>query len=100
VGGREVLSGEVLSARSLLSSARSELQPLLAEVARALPVPVAVVSDGQHSIWQAVAAALPGVAHQLCQFHYLGEAARPLWEADRHAKKELKKVVRGVRSLE
>jgi len=98
---REVLSGEVLCARSLLSSARSELQPLIEQVARALPVPVvAVVSDGQHSVRQAVAAALPDVPHQLCQFHYLREAARPLWEADRHAKKELKKMVRGVRPLE
>ena len=98
---REVLSGEVLCARSLLSSARAELQPLLEQVAKALPVPVvAVLSDGQHSIRHAVAAALPGVPHQLCQFHYLREAARPLWEADRHAKKELKKLVRGVRPLE
>lgn len=98
---REVLSGEVLCARSLLSSAKSELQRLLAQVAQALPVPVAaVLSDGQHSIRLAVAAALPGVPHQLCQFHYLREAARPLWEADRHAKKELKKLVRGVRPLE
>ena len=38
--------------------------------------------------------------HQLCQFHYLREAARPLFEADRHAKKELKKTVRGVRPIE
>lgn len=76
---REVLSGEVLYARSLLSSARSELQPLIEQVAQALPVPVvAVVSDGQHSARQAVAAALPDVPHQLCQFHYLREAARPL----------------------
>lgn len=98
---RDTLSGQVLCARSLLSSARAELQCLLADVAAALPVPVvAVVSDGQHSIRQAVAAALPGVPHQLCQFHYLKEAARPLWEADRHAKKELKKLVRGVRPLE
>jgi hypothetical protein len=36
----------------------------------------------------------------LCQFHYLREAARPLWEADRHAKKELKKRVREVRGIE
>lgn len=98
---REVLSGEVLCARSLLSSAKSELQPLIEQVARALPVPVvAVVSDGQHSVRHAVAAALPDAAHQLCQFHYLREAASPLWEADRHAKKELKKLVRGVRPLE
>ena len=38
--------------------------------------------------------------HQLCQFHYLREAAKPIYEADRHAKKELKKLVRGVRPLE
>ncbi len=67
----------------------------------ALPVPLAgVVSDGQHSIRRAVAEALPGVPHQLCQFHYLREAARPLFEADRHAKKELKKTVRGVWPME
>jgi hypothetical protein len=36
----------------------------------------------------------------LCQFHYLREAAKPIYEADRHAKKELKKAVRGVRPLE
>jgi hypothetical protein len=40
------------------------------------------------------------VPHQLCQFHYLREAARPIFEADRHAKKELKKRVRGVRVIE
>jgi hypothetical protein len=44
--------------------------------------------------------ALPGVPHQLCQFHYLREAAREVYEADRHAKKELKKRVRGVRPIE
>ena len=32
--------------------------------------------------------------------HYLREAARPIYEADRHAKKELKKRVRGVRPIE
>ena len=43
---------------------------------------------------------LPAAAHQLCQFHYLREAAKPIFEADRHAKKELKKKVRGVRPIE
>ena len=66
-----------------------------------LEVPITgVVSDGQHSVRKAVAQALPGVPHQLCHFHYLREAARPIYEADRHAKKELKKRVRGVRPLE
>lgn len=99
---REVLSGEVLVARSMLSSTQAELEGLLAEALAGLdglPV-VGVISDGQHSIRKAVAAHLPGVAHQLCQFHYLREASRPLWEADRHAKKELKKRLRDIRPME
>ena len=98
---RDCLSGEVLLARSLLSSTGDDLAVLLREVIAVLPVPVAgVISDGQHPIRDAVATVLPGVPHQLCQFHYLREAARPLFEADRHAKKELKKQVRGVRPIE
>ncbi len=97
---RECLSGEVLLARSLLSGTAADLAPLLREVADAIGVPVeGMVSDGQASIRHA-AAALPGVAHQLCQFHFLREAANPVYEADRHAKKELKKQVRGVRPIE
>ncbi|WP_373283979.1 ISNCY family transposase [Myxococcus virescens] len=98
---RDCLSGEVLAARSLLGSGEAELVPLLQEVHAALAVPIAgVVSDGQRSIRNAVASALPGVPHQLCHFHYLREAARPLYEADRHAKKLLKSHVRGVRVIE
>ena len=98
---RECLSGEVLLARSLLSSTGEDLAALLREVAATIGVPIAgVVSDGQHSVRRAVRLALPGVPHQLCQFHYLREAALPIFEADRHAKKELKKRVRGVRPIE
>lgn len=98
---RDCLSGEVLLARSLLSATADDLGALLRSVAEVLPVPiVAVVSDGQLSIRRAVERALPGVPHQLCHFHYLREAALPVYEADRHAKKELKKRVRGIRVLE
>jgi len=98
---REVLSGEVLLARSLLSSSGSELEALLTQALAGLDVAVVgVISDGQRTIRNAVAAVLPGVPHQLCQFHYLREAAKPISETDRHAKKELKKRVRGVRPLE
>lgn len=98
---RDCLSGRVLLARALLSATQADLAALLREVTDALDVPVAgVVSDGQQSIRRAVATALPGVPHQLCHFHYLREAARPIFEADRHAKKELKKTVRGVRPIE
>jgi hypothetical protein len=98
---RDCLSGEVLLAKSLLSARQQDLADLIGQVRDGLTVPLAgVLSDGQHSIRKAVAQALPGVPHQLCHFHYLREAARPLYEADRHAKKELKKRVRGVRPIE
>ena len=117
---RDCLSGEVLLARSLLSSTEADLAALIEQVTRDLKLVGAVdgkrrrnevaaadavsvagvISDGQHSIRNAVAAALPGVPHQLCQFHYLREAARPIFEMDRHAKKELKKHVRDIRPIE
>jgi hypothetical protein len=98
---RDCLTGEPLLARSLLSATEADLATLLREVQAALPVPIlGVVSDGQQSIGRAVASALPGIPHQLCQFHYLREAAKLIYEADRHAKKELKKTVRGVRPIE
>jgi hypothetical protein len=98
---RDCLSGEVLLAKSLLSATAKDLAGLIREVKAALPVPITgVISDGQGSIRKAVKQALPKVPHQLCHFHYLREAARPIYEADRHAKKELKKRVRGVRAIE
>ena len=101
---RDCDSGEVLVARSLLGATENDLVPLLEEAAticRQLDIPiVGVITDGQHSIRNAVARALPGIPHQLCHFHYLREAAKPIAAADLHAKKELKKHVRGVRPLE
>jgi len=98
---RDCLSDEILLARTLLSATEADLAPLITEVREALPVPIqGVISDGQQSIRNAVASTLPDVPHQLCHFHYLREAAKPIYEADRHAKKELKKAVRGVRPIE
>ena len=98
---RECLSGEILLARTLLSARSEDLAVLLREVKEAIGVPIAgVVSDGQQSIRKAVEVALPQVPHGLCHFHYLREAAKPIYAADRHAKKELKKQVRGVRTIE
>jgi hypothetical protein len=98
---RDALSGEVLLARSLLSSTQDDLAKLIGEVKEVLEVPiVGVVSDGQDSIRKAVKKALDGVPYQLCHFHYLREAAKPVYEADRHAKVQLKKKVRGIRPIE
>ncbi len=99
---RDCLSSQVLLARSLLSSTSADLAQLLHQALQPLgkiPV-VGVISDGQDTIRRAVAQELPGVPHQLCQFHFLREAALPVFEADRHAKKLLKAQVRGVRPIE
>lgn len=98
---RDCLSEEILLARTLLSATNQDLAYLLTEVKQAIGVPIAgVVSDGQQSIRKAVEVALPGVPHALCHFHYLRQAAKPIYEADRHTKKELKKHIRGVRAIE
>jgi hypothetical protein len=98
---RDCLSGEVLLARSLLSEAEEDLVALLQEVQALVPVPIiGVISDGQIGLRHTVAKAFPNIPHQLCQYHYLREAAKPIYEADRHAKKDLKAVVRDIRPVE
>ena len=101
---RDCLSEEILLARPLLSSTQGDLTTLLTEVKEQLErlaVPVTgVISDGEEPIGSAVAFVFPEAPHQRCQFHYLRDATKPLYEADRHAKTELKKHVRGVRPLE
>ena len=98
---RDCLSGEILLARSLLSSTAKDLAGLITEVSRG-PAGTHHRCDlrrpRQHP--QGGGAVLPGIPHQLCHFHYLREAAKPISEADRHAKKKLKKRVRGIRPIE
>jgi hypothetical protein len=101
---RDCLSEEILLARPLLSSTQGDITALLQEVKRLLDpfqVPIkGIISDGEETIRSAVAFVFPGVPHQLCQFHYLKDAIKPFYEADRHAKTELKKQLRGVRPIE
>lgn len=97
----DCFSQEILLARPLLSQTQGDLTALLTEVKTLLPVPVhAVISDGEETIRSAVAFVFPDIPHQLCQFHYLKDAVGPLYEADRNAKTELKKHLRGVRPIE
>lgn len=98
---REVLSREVLLAKPWLSSAVKDLGEWLQQATAGLGVlVVGVGSRGQESIRSAVTKVFVEVPHQLGHFHYLRQAALPLYEADRHAKKELKKCLRGIRPLE
>lgn len=99
---RDCLSQEILLARPLLSSAQGDIAALLREVKELLPaVPVkGIISDGEKAIRAAVAGIFPKIPHQLCQIHYLRDAAKPIVQADRHAATQLKAQVRGIRPIE
>ena len=98
---RDVLSGRLLAAENVRMSDTATIKQLLAPVV-ALHLPVlGAISDAQESLCQAIAALWPDVPHQLCQFHSLREASRPMYEVDRHVRKEIRKAlqqpVRAVR---
>lgn len=97
---KDMLTGETLLARNLQSADKDSIATLLREV-KALGIPVkGVISDGQRSIRLAVKQEFPGVPHQLCHFHFLRNIARPISEMDRALKVDLKKKVRGIKSIE
>ena len=99
-GLRDCLASAGLLARSLLSATQADLATLLREVTQALGGPiVGIIADGPPSIRCAGATALGAVPHQLCHFHSLRAAAKPVYEAARHAKQERKKRGRGGRPL-
>jgi len=70
---RECQSGELLLKNVV--SAHQDLAELLKQVKQVPVTNCWVISDGQQSIRQ-VKTALPEVAHALCHFHYLREAAK------------------------
>jgi hypothetical protein len=97
---RDGLSGAVLLARRVLSAPQPDLAVLLRSGRQNVPVPlVGLGSDGQLSLRGAVAEVCSDGPHQRWHFHDRREAAQPISDADRHAKKALKKRVRGVRPM-
>ncbi len=90
---RDVLTGRVLAAENVRSSDTPTIRTLLQPISD-LDLPVlGAISDAQESILQAVAALWPAIPHQVCQFHYLREASRPIYEVDRALRKTIRKVI-------
>ncbi len=101
---REVGQKRVWFAEALLSSSAAEVQRLLAR-ARAwveqLGLPVRCwLSDKQDAFVTGIAAEFPGVPHRYCANHFLRDLAKPMLEADSHAKVQLRQKVRGLRAIE
>jgi hypothetical protein len=101
---RELRGKRVWFAQALLSSAADEVRPLVAKAkqwAEQLAKPVALwMSDKQDAFVRAIAAEFPRVPHRYCQNHFLRDVAKPLLEADSHAKVQMRKKVRGLRAIE
>lgn len=97
---REVFSGTVLAAKNMKSGTATELQTLIEPIIELGHPIVGIVSDGQKSIRLAFEALLPDVPYQYCQYHYLKDIAKPIVDADRKLKMELKKSMRGIRDVE
>jgi len=91
---RELLNGLTLRSGWLSRFDQVTFEAFL-EPLRHLPWPVlAVLSDKQKGLPEAVAAVLPEARHHFCHSHYLKNLAEPLAKADSAFNVELRKAVR------
>jgi hypothetical protein len=101
---RELTQKRVWFAEALLSSTAAEVQRLLARArlwVERLDVPVRCwISDKQDAFVTGIAAEFPDVPHRYCNNHFLRDLAKPVLEADSHAKVKMRKHVRGLRAIE
>jgi hypothetical protein len=101
---RELSQKRVWFAQALLSSNAAEVRRLLAQ-ARAwverLGLPVRCwISDKQDAFVTGIAAEFSDVPHRYCSNHFLRDLAKPMLDADSHAKVQMRKKVRGLREIE
>jgi hypothetical protein len=101
---RELTRKRVWFAEPLISATADEVRRLIAQAkvwAESLGQPVALwLSDRQDAFVTGIAAEFPGVPHRYCANHFLRDVAKPVLEADSHAKVQMRKKVRGLRKIE
>jgi len=101
---RELNGKRVWFAEALLSATADEVRRLIAQAkqwAADLDKPVTLwVSDKQDAFVSGIAAEFPRVPHRYCANHFLRDLAKPVLEADSHAKVRMRKKVRGLRGIE
>jgi hypothetical protein len=101
---RELTQKRVWFAEPLLSATEDEVRRLIQQAkewANSLGTPVGLwVSDKQEAFVKGIAAEFPDVPHRYCDNHFLRDLARPVLEADSHAKVQMRKKVRGLRTIE
>ena len=101
---RELTRKRVWFAEPLISATEDEVRRLIRrakEWAQSLGTPVGLwMSDKQEAFVKGIAAEFPDVPHRYCDNHFLRDLARPVLEADSHAKVPMRQKVRGLRKIE
>jgi len=101
---RELTRKRVWFAEPLLSATEDEVRRLIQKAnawAQSLGTPVGLwVSDKQDAFVKGIAAEFPDVPHRYCDNHFLRDVAKPVLEADSHAKVQMRRKVRGLRTIE
>jgi hypothetical protein len=101
---RELTQKRVWFAEPLISATADEVQRLIAkakEWAESLDKPVALwLSDKQDAFVKGIAAEFPDTPHRYCDNHFVRDLAKPVLEADSHAKVQMRREVRGLRKIE
>jgi len=101
---RELTQKRVWFAEALISATADEVQRLVAQArewAISLGKTVGLwISDKQDAFVTAIAVEFPGVPHRYCDNHFLRDVAKPVLEADSHAKVQMRRKVRGLRKIE
>jgi hypothetical protein len=98
---RELTQKRVWFAEALISATAPEVRRLIKkakEWAESLGKPVGLwLSDKQDAFVTGIRAEFPDVPHRYCDNHFLRDVAKPVLEADSHAKVQMRKKVRGLR---
>src|SRR6478735_5530715 len=101
---RELTRKRVWFAEALISATNDQVRRLIAQAkawAESLHKTVGLwISDKQDAFVTGVAAEFPGVPHRYCDNHFLRDLAKPVLEADSHAKVQMRRKVRGLRKIE
>ena len=101
---RELTQKRVWFAVPLLSATAPEVQRLIAQAKQWAEIlgkrVILWVSDKQDAFVTGIAAEFPEVPHRYCDNHFLRDAAKPVLDADSHAKVQMRKKVRGLRGIE
>jgi len=96
----DALSHRPLFGQEFTARAAEDLVPFIRQL-NEIGVPIlAAVSDKEKALVPAIAEALPGVKHQLCQVHYVGNVAKPMNEDLKALGAEIRRTEEDLRRYE